>query len=697
MVGKMILPSLGGAASVWTTCVLFFQGMLLAGYLYAYFLGKLASPRGQFVIHMMLLASAFLTLPIRFGEQAPVGGNSPVAWELVQLMRSVALPFFVVSTTAPLLQSWFSWTKDPAARDPYFLYAASNVGSLSALLLYPFVVDPSLGVSRQSQVWLFGYVLLVILVLIAISEFWKLKTHEQDVEQTAAPSHATRFSWLAAAFVPSALMLAVTNHLSTNLAVVPFLWTLPLATYLLTFILAFGRRLRISAEHISLVAPALLLVLIPILTVGPVRNPVFYLGLLTAHLILLFVGGLLGHTMLARRRPAASHLAEYYVWIAVGGLLGGAFTAVIAPNVFSTVLEYPLLVATLAFFRCGQDTRRRLWDLWFVGLLVVLAMAGWGLSKWYGVALQKNVILNVLGYMTFALAVFAFYRRRWLFAGSLAVAVVGFLILEPLFEDDDRLYVARNFFGVKEVVLERDFNQRKLLHGDTLHGLEILTPAMAGVPISYYTLTGPLGNVMTMMADRPNQRIGVVGLGSGTLAANTQPNRQITLFEIDPQMEGIARGYFSFLPRCGDRCDIVLGDGRLSILQMPDQTFDLLILDAFNSDAIPAHLLSREAVAIYRRKLKPDGAILFHVSNRYLRVRDLVTSLTFDAQLPALYRNDEDINEPGKTRSIYVIAALNTETLQTLDRNQWLQVPYYENVALWTDDYSNLWSLLRWR
>ena len=213
MVGKMILPSLGGAASVWTTCVLFFQGMLLAGYLYAYFLGKLASPKGQFVIHVLLLASAFLVLPIRFGDDVPVGGTSPIAWELVQLMRSVALPFFVVSTTAPLLQSWFSWTNDPAAGDPYFLYAASNVGSLSALLLYPFVFDPTFGVSRQTKAWLVGYVLLVILVLIAISEFWKLKTGVKDTGDAPAPSHTIRFTWLASAFVPSALMLAVTSHL----------------------------------------------------------------------------------------------------------------------------------------------------------------------------------------------------------------------------------------------------------------------------------------------------------------------------------------------------------------------------------------------------------------------------------------------------------------------------------------------------
>jgi hypothetical protein len=356
MVGKMVLPLLGGAASVWTTCVLFFQSMLLAGYLYVHFLGKLRHKQ-QLVVHMILLASAFLALPVRFSGNAP-GGSSPVVWELMQLLRGVALPFFVISATAPLLQSWFSRTKDPAARDPYFLYAASNAGSLLALLMYPFVFEPRLGVSAQSVSWVVGYVVLVILVLIAISEFWKLEKKSEAGESVPAPSVAAKLSWLATSFVPSALMLAVTTHLSVNLASVPFLWTLPLAVYLLTFILAFGQRVRVSAEQISFVAPVILLVLIPIFAAGPVRNTALYLGLLAAHLILLFVGGLLCHASLARLRPATEHLTEYYAWIAFGGALGGVFAAVLAPFLFSTVLEYPLLVAALAFFRQPQDARR---------------------------------------------------------------------------------------------------------------------------------------------------------------------------------------------------------------------------------------------------------------------------------------------------------------------------------------------------
>src|SRR5688572_13800229 len=504
--------------------------------------------------------------------------------------------------------------------------------------------------------------------------------------------------WLAASFVPSALMLAVTTHLSVNLAAVPFLWTLPLAVYLLTFILAFARRVRISSEQISFVAPGLLLALIPIFTAGPIRKPVMYLLLLLAHLILLLVGGLLCHTKLALLRPPARHLAEYYAWIALGGVLGGAFAAIVAPFLFSTVLEYPILVATLAFFRQPQDRKRTRWDLWFPLLVAVLVPAGWALFKWQNLDIDIYYAVDVFGYIAIALVAFFFHRRRWLFAGSVAAGLVIYTgFLGPFLDAEERLHISRNFFGVKEVLFERETNERKLLHGDTMHGLESQDPLRLGQPISYYTRNGPLGDVMAAMADRPNQHIGVLGLGSGTVAAYTQQNRHITFFEIDPQVEVIAKRFFTFLPRCADRCDVVLGDGRLSILREPDQTFDLLILDAFNSDGIPAHLLSREAVAVYRRKLKPDGAILFHVSNRYLRVRDLVSALAVDARLPALYRNDDDITEPGKTRSIYVIVALDSTTLGALDPGQWSPAPSVSDVVAWTDDYSNLLAILRRR
>jgi SAM-dependent methyltransferase len=270
-------------------------------------------------------------------------------------------------------------------------------------------------------------------------------------------------------------------------------------------------------------------------------------------------------------------------------------------------------------------------------------------------------------------------------------------VLQPQTDQGERLYVARDFFGVKKVMFGGEVNTRMLLHGDTMHGLEAQNPRRLGQPLAYYHTTGPLGDVMEMMKDRPEQRVGVVGLGAGAVAAYSLPNRRITFFEIDPQVESIAREYFTFLTRCGSQCDVVLADGRLALENSPDSRFDLLVLDAFNSDSIPAHLVSREALAMYRLRLKPDGAILFHVSNRYLKVEDLVASLVTDAGLPALMRNDTDQSVFGKSESLYYIAALNSESISPLaEKWRWEPVMRPDGFVTWTDDYSNLLGVLRW-
>ena len=696
----MVLPLLGGAASVWTTCVLFFQAMLLTGYLYAHLLGKLSSLRNQTFVHLALMAAAFVFLPIRFGSDVQPGtGADPVVWQLLQLARSVAVPFFVISTTAPLLQSWFARTQDPAARDPYFLYAASNAGSLLALVLYPFVFEPTFGVTTQSGWWTTGYGLLLLLFLVLAGMFWRAPLQTATRKEIPAPTAQTRAFWLASSFVPSALMLAVTTHVQVNLASVPFLWTLPLAVYLVTFILAFGNAPHVSSKGISRIAPYLLVLLFPIFAAGPVLKTTLYLGLLGAHLVLLFVGSLLCHAALAERRPEPERLTQYYAWIALGGVLGGLFAAVIAPMVFSTVLEYPLLAATLGFFRTPQDTSRKLRDWLYPGILLLALVPVWMVFRWMKIEINAEYLGAVVGNLSLVVILFALHRRRWLFAGCFATFVLMYaLILAPSFERGGRLYVVRNFFGVKKVIFEADGNSRKLLHGDTMHGLEGLDPARAGHPLSYYFPDGPLGNVLDMMQDRPDQHIGVVGLGSGTIAAYSLPNRHITFFEIDPQVEFIARRFFTYLPRCGTRCDVVSGDGRLSLQRSRNGEFDLLVLDAFNSDSIPAHLISREALAIYRTKLKPSGAILFHVSNRYLKIQELVSALVTDANLPSLVRSDNDESAVGKARSTFIIAALKAEDIAPLqDKWNWIPVFRPDGFAPWTDDYSNLLGILRWR
>src|SRR5262249_6711950 len=366
MVGKMMLPLLGGAASVWITCLLFFQLMLLAGYGYAHVLERYTNLRGQIVLHLMTMAAVFMFLPVQFAARPDQTASAhPSAWLLWQLIKTVGIPFCVVSTTAPLLQNWLSKTGSASGRDPYFLYAISNAGSLIALVAYPLLIEPRIGVRTQSWTWLAGYGALAVMVLVVSALVWKNGRAETvgtlgdaRTEERAGhspPTVRTQLFWLVASFVPSALMLAVTNHILLNLASVPFLWIIPLAVYLITFMLAFGRRIHTSHGLISRIAPIVLLLFFPFVAATHGVEAKYMWYLVGAHVTVLFTGALLCHTGLAARRPVPQYLTEFYFWIALGGALGGAFTAVVAPFVFRTVVEYPLLVALVAFFRESRD------------------------------------------------------------------------------------------------------------------------------------------------------------------------------------------------------------------------------------------------------------------------------------------------------------------------------------------------------
>jgi SAM-dependent methyltransferase len=708
MVGKMMLPLLGGAASVWITCLLFFQLMLLAGYGYAHALERYADIRKQMVAHCCLMLIALIFLPMQFNSRPDAAAsNQPILWLLGHLIRTVGIPFGVVCTTAPLLQNWLSKTRATSGRDPYFLYAVSNAGSLLALLAYPVLIEPRLGVRLQSETWLAAYGLLVLMVVTGASIVWKhlgggvAVQPQAEASQTASLSWKSRLYWLAAAFVPSALMLAVTNHMLLNLASVPFLWVMPLAAYLITFMIAFARRFHLSPMVLSQTVPIVLLVLFPLVTASRSvsANLVWYV--LGSHVLVLFAGALLCHTALASRRPGTEHLTEFYFWVALGGALGGIFTAVIAPFIFRTVIEYPLLVAMIAFFRQTPEADRKinLMDWIYpavLGLLIAIAWYGLQWAKIDDLMETWRIPLSIDAPLV--LIAFLFRKRQFRFALAMAVLIFGYHLALPTFLESKALYIGRDFFGIKKVVYEPDSNMRKLLHGDTLHGLESQDPALNGKPISYYHPTGPVGDVMKMISDRPDQHVGVVGLGTGSMAGWFLPNRHITFFDIDPQIYDIASHFFTFLRRCGTNCDVVMGDGRLSIEKVPDGTFDVLMLDAFDSDSIPAHLVSREAVQMYLRKLKPNGLILFHVSNRYMNVEGLVAALIVDASLEGLVRYDDDEEPTGKVSSDYVVAARRPEDLGSLEQDQnWSHVEKPAGIQPWTDDYSNMLKIVRWK
>ncbi|HEX4999230.1 MAG TPA: fused MFS/spermidine synthase [Terriglobia bacterium] len=704
IVAKMALPFLGGSSSVWATCVLFFQSILLAGYAYAHGLARRLSLGTQMVVHGAVMVSVFAFLPIRFSgpadESAVMG---PTVWLLWRLVLAAGVPFFVLSATAPLAQTWLTRTNLKWRHDPYFLYAASNAGSLLALVAYPLAIEPWTGARAQSWSWVAGYGLLAVMMMVAAGWAWRrvdpdaapvagAPAEEASGDTAIAQPAWTPLYWLAAAAVPSALMLAVTNQISMDVASVPFLWILPLAIYLLTFILAFSgnkeRSVR-SARFLGGVAPAALLALLPIVPMAGPDQALYNWLLAGGHLVILFLGAYLCHTSLAAHRPPAGALTSFYLWIALGGALGGLFVALVAPRIFSTVLEYPLLVAALPFFRISGEHPRWGWrdGIWPVAILSA-ALAARGLQ-----GESYKYWLTVV----FA-AVFLMRRHHLRFALSFAALLFGYVHgAWGLSGGTERLLVARNFFGTKRVLYDESHRMLKLLHGNTLHGYESLDPELAGEPLSYFHRDGPAGDAMRSMEWKPMAEIGVVGLGTGSMAAYAGPNRHITFFDVDPQVVEIARHSFSFLDRCGARCSVTLGDGRLSIGRMADGTFDVLMLDAFNSDSIPAHLVSREAIQIFLRKLKPDGMILFHVSSRYLNIARLVAAAVTDARLTAFIRNDAGKGPAGKLASTYIAVARDKAALGTLaGMRGWQPLEPEVRMAPWTDDYSNMLGLIVW-
>jgi SAM-dependent methyltransferase len=706
MIGKMMLPFLGGAASVWITCVLFFQLMLLAGYGYAHLLDRYAGVRGQIIVHSLMMLAVFAFLPIHFTPRPDETASAhPSTWLLWELIKSVGIPFGVVSTTAPLLQNWLAKTGAGSGRDPYFLYAISNAGSLIGLLAYPLLIEPGVGVRTQSWWWFAGYLALTLAVSAASVLVWRAAATDRSMqvesgsEIAAPPTWPLRLFWLAAAFVPSGLMSAVTNHILLNLASVPFLWIIPLAVYLVTFMIAFARRFHLSSTLISRIAAVVLLVLFPFVVVSRAVPPQFMWALIAAHVLVLFTGALLCHTALASRRPAARYLTEFYFWVALGGALGAAFTAMLAPSIFRTVIEYPLLVATLAFFRDSKDPDAKIngLDLIFPAALGFVVIGAAKIMQYTGVDLTtdwKTTIGVDVGVIAIA---FLLRSRSFRFGLAMVVLILTYHNLLPQFYGGSQfIYTARDFFGVKGVKFDLATNSRRLLHGDTLHGLESLDPELLGRPLSYYHETGPVGDVMNLLGERGDHHIGVVGLGTGSMAGWTAPHRRITFFDIDPQVRDIANRFFTFLQRCGAQCDVVIGDGRLSIERMGNESFDLLMLDAFNSDSIPAHLVSREAIRMYLTKLKPNGLLMFHVSNRYMDVEGLISAAVKDASLEARIRHDEDQQAPLKARSHYVVAGKTGDALGWLrwDEN-WVNVQKPEGIDAWTDDYSNMLEILR--
>jgi SAM-dependent methyltransferase len=660
VIARIILPWFGGSAAVWTTCLLFFQCVLLLGYAYSHWLYQKLRPRTQTLAHILLLAVSLAVLPLwPSASWKPTAAGDPTLRILLLLAANVGLPYFLLSTTGPLLQAWYARRYQGAI--PYRLYALSNAGSMFALVSYPVLFEPWLGTHHQALGWSWAYTVFVLLcaataVLTAKSSTQNPAHSTQDPEPTTHNPSPTTFFWIALPACASILLLAITNHLSQNVAAIPFLWILPLSLYLLSFILCFEsagwyqRRVFLGLFAVSVGGMAY--ALSPEFQNNPIKImiPFYAAGL--------FVCCMVCHGELARLKPHPSRLTSFYVMIALGGALGGVFVALIAPRVFSGFFELPLGLAACAF-------------------VVLAVMRGDPESDLGG----------------------AWKRPAPLVAAILACVLAGYVAFLIRERQRDVRVMARNFYGGLKVVDatadDSDEPVRRLTHGTITHGEQYLDPKLAGRPTTYYGPNSGVGRAIRQDQEAGPVRVGVIGLGTGTLAAYGRAGDYFRFYEINPLVLRLATTQFTFLKICKARLEVALGDARLSLEREQPENFDVLAVDAFSSDAIPVHLLTREAFVLYFRHLKPGGVLAVHVSNKHLDLTPVVKlaadSLEKDARL--VDTEDEANDVFGST---WVLVTANRAFFdKALLRTAAVAVPRSGRVRMWTDDYSNLFRILK--
>lgn len=711
LVGKQLLPLLGGTPGVWNTCLVFFQAALLLGYLAAHGLTRL---RNQLLVHVGLLLAAGLALylggVLKPNETLlPADTGSPVLGLLTVLAVAVGGPFVVLSMTAPLVQRWYAGF----GRDPYPLYAASNLGSFAGLLGYPLLIEPAMPVADQRWWWAIGFGACAGLIAGCgwvgrknLTPRPPLQSGEGEKATKADGQPSVGFIILLAA-LPSSLLLSVTTHLTTDIAPVPLLWVLPLGLYLLSFVIAFGHYPPSARRLVGRFTPMLLCFLVVALLLNAAEPISIVAGL---HLLAFFAVALLCHGELAARKPDPQHLTAFYLWLSVGGVLGGLLNTFVAPVLFAKLgpVEYPLAIVLAALVRPPTKTPAagfRPSDL-IAPLALAAITAGLILAVKHllgdpqpGDEFTELVDRGVRGAAMFGLPIAAAFALAWRpvrFALCLgAVLLVGSFAPNP---HGTVLETSRNFFGTLRVTVSPDGQFTRLVHGTTAHGQQRIGTTGRPEPTTYYHRKGPLGHLFAGLPADRRQRVGAVGLGGGAAAAYAGPGETWTFYEIDPAVERIARDerYFTFLSTCPATWDVVLGDARRQLLAAPDDSFDLLILDAFSSDAVPVHLLTKEAFELYRRKLTRRGVLAFHVSNRYLDLAPLVARVATAADPNAVVKwqfDTEDNPAEGKLKSIWVVVAKADDDLPKLpdgrpDLRWGLLRP--KPGPVWTDDFSHL-------
>ncbi len=698
MFTKLVLPRLGGSPSVWSVAMVFFQAALLAGYAYAHLITHYLPGRVSIVVHLAVLSLALLSLPL---AMAAGWGRPPASGEAFYLIglftASIGLPFFALAANAPLLQAWFARSGHPSARDPYFLYAASNVGSFLALLSYPFAVEPLTRLGEQARFWTFGFYALIVLVAFCGAVLWTKADRKPPARRDAAkaPAWKDALIWIVLAAVPSAFLIAVTAHISTDVAASPLLWVLPLALYLATFVIVFQTRPVIPHRLALSAQPVAVALLIGVYIYGS-TDSIF--TTICINLAAFFLTALVCHGELARRRPAARHLTEFYLWMSFGGMIGGISAGLIAPHVFNWVAEYPLLIVLGLLCRPGlaEFGLRRERLVWLVVAAVLANAAVMVVQSDYPLRLSQMMAVAAC-----VLLLSIIFLRDPLKFAAVAAILLGVGTIYDF--QSNRGETVRNFFGVHKIYETPD-GYRVLLHGTTIHGAEKIAdeddpaPDAKPVPLTYYHANSGIAQAINAMRQKkPGAlRFAVIGLGTGSISCYAQEKDAWTFYEIDQSIIDVATdpGYFTFLSSCAPDAKVVLGDARLTLADAGDGVYDLIIVDAFSSDAIPIHLLTQEAMAIYLRKLAPGGIVVMHISNRHMELGTVVAGI---AQANGLVtRQNSRANEYEDTdkylfSSTVAASARADADFGALARQEkgWESLPAPAR-RVWTDDYSNI-------
>lgn len=710
MVARMAMPRLGGAPAVWISAQLVYQALLLGGYAYAHYLTRF-TPRTQSMVHIGLFVFALLWLPVGLIASEPPANASVVLYVPWLLAASIGPLFLAVAAQAPLMQRWFHFHSPKA--DPYPLYAASNIGSFAGLIAYPLVVEPALGNSGQSWLWSGIYIALLLLVAACAFTIYRDRGDAGDKADVAAsdateapPSLKRKLYWILLAAVPSGLMLATTTHITTDMMAIPLLWALPLGLYLLSFSIAFAEKRRLADMFVFL-SPFLILCIGGTALFSTSRSPMLMLG---ASLMLLFVVAVALHSLMYRDRPSPRYLTQFYLLMSVGGVIGGVFCALLAPVMFNWVYEYPLLIVAAATLVPQNSLiperqngpvsvrRKRLLKIGIAGVIFITSIY---YLFHYGTPPSDKIVYVITPLLLVGVWTVGVRPAMLFMLVSIMMLADGWDKMQ-LRSD---AYRTRSYFGIYNVYPDPTDNLQKLVNGTTLHGLQKLDPVKATEPTSYYGRTSGVGTVLSrapLLAN--NARIGIVGLGAGTLACYKKPGQEWHFYEIDPVMVDIAKNpkHFSFLSRCTPDASIHIGDARLTLDKQAEASLDILVIDAFSSDAIPMHLLTREAFQVYRRVLGPNGVLVVHVSNRYFDLVPVIYSESKNGEWTTAMRWDEpEQTDPALTSSAWIAMTATPDRLleatgyMSVGAPEWTELRKHPTFPGWTDDYGSVLPLVK--